>query len=177
MLDSTGQSLDFDEIVRETQSHLRAYIAGMGVPRHDVDDLAQDVYVELYRCLGRVPAEVAMKQWLKGIARNLCLNYFRRNSRRGRLHREALAEMMAELSFEAHTNWYEGAVQTALEKCVERLPKESRKMVKLRYEEELPSQTIAEKLESTSEAIRVALFRIRGALKDCITARMAAEIT
>jgi RNA polymerase sigma-70 factor (ECF subfamily) len=167
--------LDFDEVLRETQSHLRAYIAGMGVPRHDVDDLAQDVYVELYRCMNRIPAEVTVKQWLKGIARNLCLNYFRRTARRGRLHREALAEMLIDLTYEAKSNWYEGAVQTALEKCFEKLPKESRKLVKLRYEEEMPSQTMAEQLGSTSEAIRVALFRIRNVLKDCIASRLAAE--
>ena len=173
--ETRAPQLDFDVVVHETQSHLRAYIAGMGVPRHDVDDLAQDVYVELYRCMDRIPPDATVKQWLKGIARNLCLNYFRRTSRRGRLHREALAEMLADLTYEPKTNWFEGAVETALEKCFEKLPKESRKMVKLRYQDELPSQTIAEQIGSTSEAIRVALFRIRGALKDCIAARMAGE--
>ena len=176
MPDASSEPLDFDEILRATQSHLRAYIAGMGVPRHDVDDLAQDVYVELYRCQARIPAEVTVKQWLKGIARNLCLNYFRRTARRGRLHREALAEMLVDLTYEPKAHWFEGAVQTALEQCFERLPKESRRMVKLRYEDELPSHTIAERLSSTAEAIRVALFRIRGALRECIASRMAAEI-
>ena len=170
-----SSELDFNAIVLETQSHLRAYIAGLGVPRHDVDDLAQDVYVELYRCLDRVPREVAMKQWLKGIARNLCMNYFRRASRRGRLQREALAEMLADLTREEHSNWHAGAMEQALQSCVENLPKESRRMVKLRYAEELPSQTIAEKLNSTSEAIRIALFRIRAALKNCVVQRMAVE--
>ena len=79
-----SQPLDYDDIVRDTSPNIRAYIAGMGVPRHDVDDVAQDVYVELYRFFDRMPVEVPPKQWLKGIARNLCLNYFRRNSRRGR---------------------------------------------------------------------------------------------
>jgi RNA polymerase sigma-70 factor (ECF subfamily) len=175
MADVPKEALDFDAILQETQAHLRAYIAGMGVPRHDVDDLAQDVYVELYRCQDRIPKEVTVRQWLKGIARNLCLNYFRRTTRRGRLHREALAEMLVDLTYEPKPHWFDGAVQSALQKCFERLPKESRKMVKLRYEEELPSQTIAERLCSTAEAIRVALFRIRGALKECIANRIAAE--
>jgi RNA polymerase sigma-70 factor (ECF subfamily) len=172
-----ANELDFNAIVQETQSHLRAYIAGMGVSRHDVDDIAQDVYVELYRCLDRVPREVTIKQWLKGIARNLCMNYFRRNSRRGRLHREALAEMLADLTREESSDWYAGSMEQALQTCVEKLPKESRRMVKLRYAEEMPSQTIAEKLNSTAEAIRIALFRIRAALKNCVVQRMALEGT
>src|SRR5687767_11626208 len=85
--------LDFDVIVRETHPHIRAYIAGMGVPRHDVDDVAQDVYVELYRFADNIPAGVHPKQWLKGIARNLCLNYFRKQGRRQRLQREAMVEI------------------------------------------------------------------------------------
>ena len=39
---SEGQAapLDFDQVVRETSAHIRAYIAGLGVPRSDVDDVA-----------------------------------------------------------------------------------------------------------------------------------------
>ena len=84
---SSPQELDFETILRETQAHIRAYIAGLGVPRQDVDDIAQDVYVELYRSMDRIPPDLSAKQWLKGIARNLCMNYFRRNSRQiGRAH-------------------------------------------------------------------------------------------
>ena len=71
-MSETPPRLDFNEIVRETHPHIRAYIAGMGVPRHDVDDIAQDVYVELYRFFDRVPPNVTPKQWLKGIARWSC---------------------------------------------------------------------------------------------------------
>lgn len=172
-----ANELDFNAIVHETQSSIRAYIAGLGVSRHDVDDLAQDVYVELYRCLDRVPREVTIKQWLKGIARNLCMNYFRRNSRRGRLHREAIAEMLADLTRDERPDILSGNMEQALQQCVERLPKESRRMVKLRYADELPSQTIAEHLNSTAEAIRIALFRIRSALKNCVVQRLELEGT
>jgi len=169
------EPVEFEDIVRETSPHIRAYIAGMGVPRHDVDDVAQDVYVELYRFFDRVPADVPMKQWLKGIARNLCLNYFRRTSRRSRLQREALVELLLRAESECTIATAEGPIRRALDTCFEKLPQESRKLLSLKYEQELPSQTIAERLSSTSEAIRVALFRVRNALKDCISRRLASE--
>jgi RNA polymerase sigma-70 factor, ECF subfamily len=169
-----SRPLDYDDIVRDTNSHIRAYIAGMGVPRHDVDDVAQDVYVELYRFFDRMP-EVPPKQWLKGIARNLCLNYFRRTSRRNRLQREALVEIFLRAEQEGDAAFSEGPVRHALDGCYEKLPPQSRKMLALKYEQELPSATIAEKLKSTAEAIRVALFRIRASLKDCIATTLAAE--
>lgn len=172
---SESSPLDFNEILRETHPHIRAYIAGMGVPRHDVDDLAQDVYIELYRFLDRVPPNVTPKQWLKGIARNLCFNYFRRNARRNRLQREALLELFLKAESDELQLTAEGPVRSALDICYEKLPTDSRRMLKLKYEQELPSHDIAEKLQSTAEAIRVALFRIRHALRECITRSLAAE--
>ena len=70
------EALDFESVLRDTQSVLRAYIAGMGVPLDVVDDLAQDVYLEYYRGRNRRPLDVEPIRWLKGIAKNLCLNYY-----------------------------------------------------------------------------------------------------
>jgi RNA polymerase sigma-70 factor, ECF subfamily len=176
MLDRSEGGLDFDAVVRETHAHLRAYIAGMGVPRHDVDDVAQDVYVELYRCADRLPAEVTPKQWLKGIARNLCLNYFRRTSRRQRLQREALVELFLRAEQDGGPALAEGPIRRALDGCCEKLPADSRRLLALRYEQELPSQAIAQLLKTSPEAVRVALFRIRANLKDCIGKNLAKEL-
>src|ERR1700745_3883906 len=93
MTQPPAEPFHFDTIVTETQAHIRAYIAGLGVPKHDVDDVAQDVFVELYRFSDRIPPNIPVKQWLKGIARNLCMTYSRRTSRRQRLQREALVEI------------------------------------------------------------------------------------
>jgi RNA polymerase sigma-70 factor (ECF subfamily) len=168
---------EFERIVRETSAHVRAYIAGIGVPRSDVDDVAQDVYVELYRFYDRIPADVPVKHWLKGIARNLCLNYFRRSSRRSRLQREALVELMLRAEPDGPPGMAEEPVRRALDGCFEKLPPQSRQMLKLKYEQELSSGAIAQKLSSTSEAIRIALFRIRNSLKECIRGTLALEST
>jgi RNA polymerase sigma factor (sigma-70 family) len=69
----------------------------------------------------------------------------------------------------------EGPIRRALDGCYEQLPEESRRLLELRYERELPSQSIAEMLSSTAEAIRVALFRIRNGLKLCIASSLSAE--
>ena len=175
MSDIPAIPFDFASVVNDSQAHIRAYIAGLGVPRHDVDDVAQDVYVELYRFFDRIPPEVTPKQWLKGIARNLSLNYFRRTGRRQRLQREALVEIFLRAEADCAVSLSEGPIRRALDGCYEKLPGESRKLLALRYEQELPSHTIAERLNSTAEAIRVALFRIRANLKNCITKNLAKE--
>jgi len=172
-----AEPFDFDAVVRDSQSHIRAYIAGLGVPRHDVDDVAQDVFVELYRFAERIPANIPPKQWLKGIARNLCMNYFRRTSRRQRLQREALVEIFVRAEQKESPGLSEGPVRVALDGCCEKLSPESQRLLALRYEQELPSHQIAERLQSTAEAVRVALFRIRTALKACIGKSLGLEGT
>jgi RNA polymerase sigma-70 factor (ECF subfamily) len=177
MTQPSAETFDFDAVVRETQAHIRAYIAGLGVPRHDVDDIAQDVYIELYRFADRIPPNIPAKQWLKGIARNLCMNYFRRTSRRQRLQREALVEIFLQAERKESPALSEGPIRRALDGCCEKLSPESQRLLALRYEQELPSHRIAERLQSTAEAVRIALFRIRIALKACIGKSLALEST
>ena len=167
--------LDFDAILRNTHARIRAYIAGMGIAAHEVDDVAQDVYLEFYKNLEKVPADVAPQRWLKGIARNVCLNHIRRSARRGRLHREALAELLATTETETHRRATEGSLQIALEECCRKLPGDSRQLLNLKYQQDLPSDAIAETLSKSAEAVRVALFRIRASLKSCVQKQLASE--
>lgn len=166
---------EFEAIVRRTQVRIRAYIAGMGIAAHEVDDLAQDVFLEFYRNMEKKPEEVIPERWLKGIARNVCLNHIRRSARRARLHREALAEMLANLKDGSDQLASAGPVQFALEGCFDKLPEDSRKLLSMRYKQELNSKAIASALDSTAEAIRVALYRIRSHLRDCVTHSLARE--
>ncbi|MCA9177600.1 MAG: sigma-70 family RNA polymerase sigma factor [Planctomycetales bacterium] len=160
---------NFEAIVARTHPQLRAYIAGMGVASHEVDDVAQEVYLALFRGQEKVPPETTPDRWLRGIARNLCLNHIRRSSRRGRLHREALAELLANEESFCERSREQGEFDGALENCLRHLPEDSKRLLLLRYRDDLTSQRIAEVVDSTSQAIRVALFRIRASLRNCIT--------
>ncbi|MBW3600828.1 MAG: sigma-70 family RNA polymerase sigma factor, partial [Planctomycetes bacterium] len=149
--------LEFDAIVRQTQLKIRAYIAGMGVFPHDVDDVSQDVYMEFYKNMEKIPPDVPVEAWLKGIARNLCRNHFRRSARRDRLHDQAVAEILARTSSGAERLLDSTDVGIALEGCFHKLPEESRRMLAMRYAEDMSSGAIADALGSTAEAVRSAL--------------------
>jgi RNA polymerase sigma-70 factor (ECF subfamily) len=147
----------------------------MGISSHEVDDVAQEVYLQLYRNFDKMPAEVAPERWLKGIARNLCLNHIRTRARKGRLHREALLELLARTEAPAD-GWSDAdAVREMLATCCEKLPGRSRRLLKLRYEQDMSSSGIAAAINSTAEAVRVALHRIRAILRDCVSQNLAAE--
>ena len=171
----SGQKLDFDAILRNTHARIRAYIAGMGIAAHEVDDVAQDVYLEFYKNIDKTPPDVAPQRWLKGIARNVCLNHIRRCARRGRLQREALAELLAATETETFRRTSEGTLQIALEECCRKLPDDSRRLLELKYQQDLTSDAIAQAVSKTAEAVRIALFRIRATLKNCVSKQVAGE--
>jgi len=161
---------DFEAILRETQSVIRAYIAGMGVRLDVVDDLAQEVYVEFYKGRERRPADVEPIRWLKGIARVLCLKHFRESKRRAEQHLEAVAVILERLPCPR-----EEMDPSALDGCLEALPGRSREMVALRYREGLESAEIGRRLDLSPEGVRITLLRIRTVLRECLERRMARE--
>ena len=164
---------DFETVLRETQSVIRAYIAGMGVPLDTVDDLAQEVYLEFYKGLERRPADVEPIRWLKGIAKNLCLNHFRKSKRKAEQHLEAVAVVLERLACPLEDA---GNVET-LDRCLEQLPPRSRELIALRYEENLESAAIGRRLKLSPEAVRITLLRIRTVLRECLGRRFAQEGT
>lgn len=165
----------FERILRETHSAVRAYIAGLGVPIDDVDDVAQEVYLEFHKGGSRIPEGVDPARWLKGIARNLCMDRFRRARRREERRLEALAAILDRVQTPWSRESQCGGVPDALDACLEGLPPHSRDAVMLRYAHSLSSADIGRRLGMREEAVRVLLFRVRAALRECMRGRLAAE--
>ncbi|MCW8129007.1 MAG: sigma-70 family RNA polymerase sigma factor [Planctomycetota bacterium] len=163
----------FAEMLETTQAHVRAYIAGLGVPPVDVDDLAQEVYLEVYRNMEAIPADLEPIRWLKGIARNLCMNHFRRETRRKlKTQLESLIEHLdrTPATFDDVEAMQEAL--RALDGCMEQLSEKNREMIRMRYRDGRTSESIAEAFATTAEAVRITLFRLRGKLKECVTRRL-----
>jgi RNA polymerase sigma-70 factor (ECF subfamily) len=163
----------FSRILEDTQAHVRAYIAGMGVPSSDTDDIAQDVYLELYRNLDGMPADVEPIRWLKGIARNICLNHFRRESRtKTSPDFDKLIELLdaTPSSFDDVDELRHG--MSVLSKCLEQLSEKNREMLMMRYRDDQNSERIADFFSTTAEAVRITLFRVRSKLKTCMSRKV-----
>ena len=54
----------------------------------DAEDLAQETFIQAYRQVGRFRGESSFSSWLYRIAVNTCLNWRKREFRRGKLHGE-----------------------------------------------------------------------------------------
>ena len=165
---------EFDRVLKATHGEVRGYLSSLGVPLDCVDDLAQEVYLAWFRAPEQRPPEVVPVRWLKGIARRMALNFFRTAKRREDKRLAVVAELLATESLDVPMPADEPG-EGALEHCLGGISEKNRTVLRLRYEEDLPSNLVGERLAMTAEAVRILLMRLRAALRDCITNRLKNE--
>ena len=162
------ENTQFDQILHETQLQVRAFIRGMGVAASDVDDIAQDVYLQFYNDPDKKPDDVEPVRWLKGIARNLCLAHFRSQKSEKAHSRAALAEFLSDAESEWEAVQGRPNIIDILKGCLQKISPKQREIVKFRYDDELDAEQISSAAGMTAAAVRKALHRVRVALKDCV---------
>ena len=88
-----------------------------------------------------------------------------------------MIEEIIDLAWGAHPRASEQEPeQHALQRCLAKMQVRLRRMLAWRYEQNLTSKQIAEKLHMSSEAVRMALARTRQALAKCIRVSSKFEV-
>ena len=104
----------------------------------------------------------------------MALNFFRSSKRREDKRLAVVAELLATEPLDVPMPADESA-EAALEHCLGEVSEKNGAVLRLRYEEDLPSNLVGERLGMTAEAVRILLMRLRAALRDCITNRLRNE--
>ncbi|MBV9074722.1 MAG: sigma-70 family RNA polymerase sigma factor [Acidobacteria bacterium] len=124
------------------------------------EELAQDVFLKLYRELPKLESPEHVKFWLRKVISHRSMDY----SRGARVRREVGLDDVAEPA----SHWKSGDVllQDALRKLVSSLPDDARMMIVLRYQEEMEPQEIANTLGipvgTVKSRLRRSLVLLRG---------------
>ena len=82
-----GDRAAFDALVRRYQDPVHRFVA-WSIGDDEADDVAQDVFVEVYRSLATWRRRSTFRTWLYGVARNVCRRHVRRGAVRGHVHGE-----------------------------------------------------------------------------------------
>ncbi|MCU0696034.1 MAG: sigma-70 family RNA polymerase sigma factor [Myxococcaceae bacterium] len=73
---------DFDRLYDAHAPFVWKTLRGLGVSRADIDDAAQEVFLTVYRKLGRFEGRSSLRTWLCGIAVGVARNHTRKARRR-----------------------------------------------------------------------------------------------
>jgi len=108
--------------------------------------------------------------WAIGIARNELLAYRRRKS----VYRQFFDDESFEKIGEAFAEEEEDIkpLLEALQNCMKQASGKSRRLLQLRYIENLRYEDVAKTLNVSVGSIKVGMHRLRAALRDCVERRM-----
>ncbi len=126
------------------------------VPRSDVDDLVQDVFLQAMRRLGSLRSAEAFGPWLAAIARNRARDHWRRG--------EDTVELPEELPGSPHP---EGDAMSVLA-AIRRLPEAYRETLVMRLVEGMTGPEIAERAGLKPGSVRVNLHRGMQMLREAL---------
>lgn len=166
-----GDAHAFEQLVELHQRAVIGTVARMLNNFDDAHDVAQQVFVRVWRSAPRYEPSAKFTTWLYTIMRNLVFNEMRR---RGRKREVSMEERQEEHHFEhaapdrmnPDTVAAQSELETAIDRAIQTLPEKQKLAVLLRRDVDMPYEEICEILGMSLSAVKSLLFRARNDLKE-----------
>jgi RNA polymerase sigma-70 factor (ECF subfamily) len=166
-----GDHTAFRTLVERHQNSLIGTISKMLGNESDSEDIAQQVYIRIWKHAKRYKSDNKFTTYLYTIARNLVYNESRRRSRKRTISTDQLEEdhhlqFPAEANQEPDNNLLESELRLAIDAAIQKLPENQRLAVVLRRYENVPYEEIAVILKTSVPSVKSLLFRARTTLRE-----------
>lgn len=173
--DSATRVEAFVSLLGQNQRRIHLFVASLVPNASDADDILQETNLVLWREFDQFVLGTNFASWACTVAFNQVLAW-RKRKQRDRLvfSDQFLSAVSGELL--AQADRIEDR-SSALASCIERLAPQHRELLRLRYTDGNPVETIATQFQRTTEAVYRMLSRIRHALHECVTASLAQRVS
>ena len=147
-----GDTSAFEEVIERHQALVAGTAARMLGSNSDVEDIAQQVFIRVWKSARRYVPRAKFTTWLLKITRNLVFNELRRAKRRGQVPLQS-EPGIEEFPLKDETNpapdasLLEDELQREIEEAIMQLPESQRMALVLRRYEQLSYEEIAEVLD------------------------------
>ena len=168
-----GDHAAFRALVERHQDAVVGTVAKMLGNPADAEDIAQQVFLRLWKHARQYRPEAKFTTYLFTIARNLVFNETRRRSRRKEVSADEREEsshlqVAADESAQPDAELLRAELQQAVDKAINALPEVQRMAVVLRRYEQMPYEEIADVLKLSLPAVKSLLFRARTTLREAL---------
>jgi RNA polymerase sigma-70 factor (ECF subfamily) len=150
---TNGDSSAFAVIVAEYQGMVFSIAYHFLHDRALAEDMAQEVFFELYRNLAAIQSSAHLTHWLRRVCAHRCIDLGRRRKSRKETLMDELPEPLAPASHR------DPLLSESLQKSVAALPETQRMVVVLRYQEGMAPDEIAELLKMPVNTVKSTLHR------------------
>lgn len=155
------------------QRSLFAYILILLPDVANASDVLQETNLVLWRKRSEFDVNQDFSPWARAIARYQVLAHLKKQQRERLRFSDTLLSQLTDVAVARQAKDPEGE-QLALENCVDELTPTNQELLRLRYSSDLSLTEIAQRMSRSADAIRGALYRIRGDLAGCIRRRLSA---
>jgi RNA polymerase sigma-70 factor (ECF subfamily) len=165
-----GEEAAFEQLVERHQRLVIGTVGRMLGSGSDAEDIAQQVFVRVWKNAKRYEPRAKFTTWLLKITRNLVFNELRRRSRHPQVPLQSESDeeerpLKDEQAVAPDASLLEQELQQAVDAAIANLPETQRMAVVLRRYEELSYEEIAEALDQSVSAVKSLLFRARTELR------------
>jgi len=152
-------------LVETHQARIIGTISKMLGSDAESEDLAQQVFIRVWKSAPRYKPTAKFTTWLFRITRNLVFNELRRK-RHFADQAEETPEPTERADKEPDQVLLGEELQLAIQDAINRLPESQRMAIILRRYEEMPYEEIAKVMGTTIPAVKSILFRARAELRE-----------
>jgi len=169
-----GDAAAFAELVDKYKRPVMNLVYRILGDATEAEDLAQNVFVQVYKSAYRYRISAKFSTWLFTIARNLCLNELRRRSRhpaesldaaRPEQENQPPHQLEDRKSISPPESLLQGELADKIEQALAGLPENQRTAILLCRQEDLSYEEIAQVLGCSLSATKSLIHRGREALK------------
>ncbi len=169
----TGDEDALRGLIEAHQHRIIGAIVKMLGEETDAEDIAQQVFVRVWKSAPRWQPTAKVTTWLYKITRNLVFNEVRRRKRHpvqsldATLHDDGRPQQIADPGVKAaDTALLDDEMQAAIQAAIDELPETQRMAVILRRYDDVPYEEIGEILDLSVPAVKSVLFRARTDLRE-----------
>ena len=165
----SGDAAAFGWLIRRHQAMVFSLARHFLRDRNAAEDVAQDVFFELFRNLAHLASGAHLKFWLRRVAANRCIDRLRKHTEQ--------PEAAIQDAWEPTTPPFARDVllEGRLRSLVGQLPPQPRMVVILRYQEDLEPSEIAAMLDMPVNTVKSHLRRSIAALRSQLPTEMPHE--
>ncbi|HET7102157.1 MAG TPA: sigma-70 family RNA polymerase sigma factor [Terriglobia bacterium] len=173
-----GDRLAFEALVRSYDRDVLKLAARMAGSPEEASDLYQEVFLKVYRSLGRFRFQSSFSTWLYRVVMNVCLDHLRRQKRRQ-------AEVQSPSSDDGRADFFQTVaeerpgvdpeqalrakeIDQRLRAALGQLTPRERMVFELRHYEGLRLRAIGEACGTTEDTVKNCLFRATQKLRDAL---------
>ena len=178
-----GDERAFEKLVELHQRTIVGTVARMLNNLDDAHDIAQQVFVRIWRSAPRYEPSAKFTTWMFTITRNLVFNEMRKRGRRKEVPMEvendddAPKQYAHPMAPSADTISQQDELERALDAAISKLPEKQRLAVVMRRYEEVPYEDICKVLGMSLPAVKSLLFRARTELRKHLAAHLGEDVT